>query len=165
MDDNVRDLLTDPGMKLQVHQAFSAGCFNSCWTLIDKGERSEEEDEEMVLLAEASLWHWKQRTDCLPLNLSIGYWLASRVHALAGHCDMAREHADRCLRISLDEDLPPFYKGYAYEALARSESLSEEEGETRRFLKKARRELAKVKDRQEREMLEADIASLEGSVS
>ena len=38
----------------------------------------------MILYALASLWHWTQRPDCSTTNLSIGYWQAASVYALAG---------------------------------------------------------------------------------
>ena len=63
---------------------FSAHCFNIEWELIDKPERTPAENEQMILYALASLWHWTQRPDCSTTNLSIGYWQAARVYALAG---------------------------------------------------------------------------------
>ena len=65
----------EPEFDLQVaHRYFSATCFNQAWELIDKPERTAEEDEAMVQLSLASTWHWTQREDCTPANLSIGYW-------------------------------------------------------------------------------------------
>jgi hypothetical protein len=68
----------------QAHRHFSASCFNLAWELIDKPDRTAEDDEQMVRLAQASLWHWTQRSDCTDKNLSIGYWQVSRVCALLG---------------------------------------------------------------------------------
>ncbi len=36
------------------HKFFSADCFNNTWGLIDKENRSPEEDDQMLLLATAS---------------------------------------------------------------------------------------------------------------
>ncbi len=66
------------------HRYFSAQCFNRAWELIRRIDRTELESEQMLLLAQASLWHWTQRPDCTPRNLSIGYWQLSRVFALLG---------------------------------------------------------------------------------
>lgn len=107
----------------KTHQYLSADCFNKCWTLIDKTNRSPEDVEDMILLAHASLWHWKQRQDCKPVNLSIGYWQVSRVYALADEYEMARLFGEKCLKVGRGNQLPPFYLGYAYEALARAEAL------------------------------------------
>ena len=69
-----------PDFELQkAHRYFSADCFNRAWDEIDKSSRTHEEDERMLLLAMASLWHWGQREDVTPVNYSIGYWQVSRV--------------------------------------------------------------------------------------
>lgn len=92
------------------HTRFSVECFNSTWELIDKKERTPDEDLMMLARAIASLWHWTQRPDCTPRNLSIGYWQVSRVCALIGDGTLARHYAEACLRFSRDEG--PFFLGF-----------------------------------------------------
>ena len=46
------------------HKYFSVNCFNLTWELIDKPDRTPKDNEQMVRLAQASLWHWTQRPDC-----------------------------------------------------------------------------------------------------
>jgi len=148
----------------KIHSHFSSDCFNKCWTLIDKADRSPEDVEDMLLLAHASLWHWKHRADCKPLNLSIGYWQVSRVYALAGDYEMAKLFGERCLKVGQDNKLPAFYVGYAYEALTRAELLHDKADQAKRFLGKAHKELESVTNKDERQLLEADLVSLEKSV-
>src|SRR4026208_1633757 len=93
--------------KAAAHQFFSADCFNRTWTLIERPNRSPEEDEQMLLLSLASLWHWTQREDCSDQNLSIGYWQVSRVYALRGEGQSALRYGESCLRHSQDQ--PPFF--------------------------------------------------------
>lgn len=164
MHENEKEILSNAESKQAVHEAFSADCFNTCWTLIDKADRSPEDVEDMVLLASASLWHWKQRTDCKPFNLSIGYWQLSRVYALANQYETARLFGQRCLKVGQANALPSFYIGYAYEALARAEILHKDMQQARALLAHARDELEKVTDKDERDPLEADLTALEKSV-
>ena len=42
----------------QAHRYFSTHCFNMAWQLIEKPDRTPEDDEQMIRLAQASLWHW-----------------------------------------------------------------------------------------------------------
>ena len=72
------------------HRYFSAECFNRTWDFINKPKRTAEDNQKMILLSLASLWHWTQRSDCTPTNLSIGYWQASRVYVLVGQVENAR---------------------------------------------------------------------------
>jgi hypothetical protein len=82
------------------HKHFSAQCFNAVWGLLDKAERSAAEDQEMIQLALASIWHWTQRDDCSDTSMSVGYWQASRVHAVAGHADQTAEYLGEARRIT-----------------------------------------------------------------
>lgn len=148
----------------EIHKQLSVKCFNECWSLIDKQERTPEEVENMILLAYTSLWHWKQRTDQKPVNLSVGYWQVSRVHALAGQYEMARLFGQKCLETGRDNKLPPFYLGYGHEALARAEIVRGNFDEAKVHLAEARRELNAVTDEEERAVLEPDIAALEKMV-
>jgi hypothetical protein len=64
------------------HKYFAANCFNGAWDLIEKKDRTNEDDQMMVALSYASIYHWSNRPDCDDQKLSIGYWQASRVQAL-----------------------------------------------------------------------------------
>lgn len=140
------------------HKHFSAACFNGVWGLIDKPDRSPDDDRAMVSMAHASVYHWQQRPDCTSRNLSIGYWLLSRVYALLGEADNARQYGRLCLSHSQNEE--PFYLGYAYEALARAEALAGNSEEADKNLATARDLALKITDNTEREMLEADLNAL-----
>jgi hypothetical protein len=137
---------------------FSADCFNRAWDLMDKPARSPEEDRMMVLLNQASLYHWSQRPDNTDKSRSIGYWQASRIQALLGNSVEARHHADICLEYS--RDLEPFYLGYAYEALARAASLTGDRAGFENYLSEARALAQKVTSQEDREALLKDLANI-----
>jgi hypothetical protein len=153
---------TEEAKRMQdIHREMSVSYFNDCWALIDKADRTPEDVENMILLAHASLWHWKQRSDVTPANLSVGYWQASRVHALAGQHEMARYFGDRSLRVGIDNNLPPFYVGYAYEALARAEAGDGEYARARACVAEARKQLGSVTDKEEKALLDADLGQID----
>jgi len=143
---------------LAAHRFFSAHCFNQAWEFIDKADRNLDDTDRMLDAAHASAWHWRQRPDCTNQNLSIGYWQLSRVYALAGEARRSARYAQLCLEVSGEE--PPFFMGYAYEALARAAALAGERGVAGNYLMQARAFLAKVEDREEQEQLEKDLDSL-----
>jgi hypothetical protein len=140
------------------HRFFSASCFNRAWDLIRKAERTDSENEQMLLLSQSSLWHWTQRHDCTPRNISIGYWQLSRIHALLGRAEDARASALECLRHSEGE--APFYIGYAHEALARSAAVAGDHAAKAKHLQQAHQHLARVVDERDRAPLRADLESL-----
>jgi hypothetical protein len=143
------------------HRHFAADCFNRTWELIQKPTRTSAEDEAMVLAALSSLWHWTQRPDCTPRNLSIGHWQVSRVYALLGQGGNAMRHALRS--IELAEGSSPFYMGYAHEAAARAALLLKDFNAFRMHLNKARSYAAAVADSEDQAPLDADLSALESA--
>jgi len=142
------------------HKFFSTHCFNKAWDLIDQPSRTPEHDEEMIRLSLASAWHWKQRDDCTQVNLSVGFWQTSRIYSILGQVDNARRYARLCLDASQGEDIDYFYLGYAYEALARAESLGGNTAQMEQYLNQARNIAAAISDSDEKQMLLDDLAAI-----
>jgi len=143
---------------LPAHRFFSASCFNKTWALLDKSSRTAAEDEQMLLLSLASLWHWTQRPDCKPHNLAVGNWLVSRVYAMLGQADNASLYAGKCLLLSADEE--PFYLASAHEGAARAALLAGNAEAVTRHMAEARRLAELVTDDADRTQLEDDLRSI-----
>lgn len=139
------------------HKYFSAQCFNKAWDLIDIADRTPGQDEEMVLLTMASLWHWSQRPDRTLQNLSVGYWQAARVYALLGQADNARRYAHLSLAAAREGELAPFYVGYAYEALAFAEKAAGNQEKMDEYLGEARYTAGGIQDDGDKKMLMDDL--------
>ena len=142
------------------HKHFSVVCFNKAWELIEKSDRTEDEDEQMIRLTISSHWHWTQREDYGPKNASIAYWQTSRVYSVLGLGDEARHYGQRCLEVSKNEELPPFFLGYAYEALARAEAVSANQSKMDEYLNLMNQIVEKIKDSDEKKMLLDDMATI-----
>jgi len=141
------------------HKYFAAHCFNAAWDLIEKPERSAEEDRLMVALNQAAIYHWLNRPDCEPKRLSVGYWQASRIQAILGNAADARNYAEVCRDYSTGQN--PFLLGYAYEAMARAATVAGNIGEAAKQLALAKEQAALVSEKEDRELLQKDLASLE----
>lgn len=140
------------------HRFFAPDCFNRCWGLIDRTDRERADDEQMLHLAHASLYHWSQRPDCTEQNRSIGCWQLARVYALVGRGAEARYWGERALAHAAHT--PPFYRAYAHEALARAAAVLHDVDARYAQLVAARVLLEQITDAEERAMLEADLASV-----
>lgn len=105
---------------IENHKQIASQCFNKVWDFLDLQERTRNEEEQMIHLAHTSFWHWTQVEDHTPTNLSIGYWQLSRVYAVVGNGEQSLYYGNRCVEVSLEANIPPFYIGYGYEALARA---------------------------------------------
>ena len=143
------------------HKFFSVDCFNKTWAYIDLPERTADQEEEMLRLALASHWHWTQRKDYGPVNASVANWQVSRVFALMVQAGNARRFGLRSLEVIEGEDAPPFYSGYAYEALARAEAAAGDEESMQAYLEKARQAAAQVDDEDSRGWLLNDLDTIQ----
>ncbi len=143
------------------HRYFAANCFNHAWDFIDRPQRSPAEEDEMLLLAMASLWHWQQRPEATPTNLSVGYWQVSRVFALRGDAANARRYAALSLQTIQSAGAEPFHLGYAYEAMARAEMVAGSAEKAAEYLLQARTEAEKVEEAEDRALLLKDLDSIQ----
>jgi len=149
----------DPGFDTTLaHRYFAADCFNKTWGFIEMPNRTHDEDEQMIRLAQTSLWHWTNRPDCNNEKLSIGYWLLARVYAIAGRHEDAKRYADSCLKYSQGE--APFFVAYAYEALARAEKAAGNSSLMTKYKTESVRLADTVKDADDRKLLIDDLASI-----
>lgn len=141
------------------HRLFSAAGFNQAWELLEKLNRTAEDEELLLQSAYASLWHWGQRPDCTEINQSIGFWQLSRIFATLGRAADAKHYGHLCLKAS--ENGPPFYRAYAYEALARASHVAGDSEQQRSFSATSKQLAQEIKDAEERTMLLNDLQSLE----
>jgi len=150
-----------PDIDIQAaHKYFSAECFNRAWDLIDKPRRSKADEDNMLQLSLASLWHWTQRQDVTHTNFSIAYWQVSRVLALMRQVENARHYGELCLQASKEEGVEAFYLGYAYEALARVEMVAGNEDEMEKYLIQAHQVASGLTDQDEKKRLLRDLATI-----
>ena len=147
------------------HKHFSASCFNKCWEYIEKEDLNDEDKETMLALAFASYWHWTQRDDCRPMNLNIAYWQLGRVHNLVGKHSDAIAYGKKCLDLSEKEELGPFSIAYGHEVIAMALIGQKKEDQAKVHIDKAREHMAKIKDREELGLIQADLDKLEKQIS
>jgi len=140
------------------HRFFSAQCFNDAWDLIGKADRTPEEDEYLISVCHASLWHWRRRPDCASRHLSIGYWQLSRVYALVGEAANARKYGELCRDVSAAEG--PLLRGYACEALARAAMVGGDRAAVVRLKREAHLLATQVEDTDDRALLVNDLNAI-----
>jgi hypothetical protein len=142
------------------HRAIASALFNHVWTLIEKADRTPEDDDEMIHAAHASRFHWGRARGVEPVNLARGEWQCSRAYAVLGRAEPAMWHARRCLAIVEDSDIGDFDLAAAYEALARASAVAADRDGVTAWKAKALRALDEVADPDDREPIERDLATL-----
>ncbi len=109
---------------LEAQEKFAKSTNKQTWSLLVKNDRSPSEDEDLVLSAYTSLYHWKQVGT--EINLQRGYWMISRVYQSLGNADQAVFWAEKCLDITERniEVMEDFDIAFAQEGLARAYAQS-----------------------------------------
>lgn len=142
------------------HRRFAVALFNHTWDLLDKGDRTREEDERMVHAAHASRFHWEEVGE--PQNLAVGEWQIARVYAVLHRPEPALHHARRALEIVEENGITGFYRASAYEGLARAYGVAGDTGESAAYIELAKAESKLITDKGEREVLFSQLAEIPG---
>jgi len=117
------------------HEKFAVELFNLVWDLMDREERTPEEDDRMLHAAHASRYHWGEIGT--PLEFERGEWQISRVYSVLKRPDGAMHHARRCLEICEANGIGDFDLAFAYEALARANSVAGDHSGVSRYMRLA----------------------------
>jgi hypothetical protein len=143
------------------HRRLGIDLYNGTWALIEREDRTPDEDDEMLHRAHASAYHWLQGPHTAA-NRARSHWLCSRVHVLAGQPEGALHHARRCLALveGHGEEMEEWDLAAAHEALARAHAAAGETEEARRFLDLARAETVTIANPKDRQHIEADLDAL-----
>ncbi|MDP9242030.1 MAG: helix-turn-helix domain-containing protein [Actinomycetota bacterium] len=146
------------GMDPAEERALASDLFNTVWTLLEKPDRSLEENDRMVHAAHASRFHWGEVGE--PVNLARGEWQISRVYSVLGRSEAAIFHADRCLQICRANEIGDFDLAFAYEALARAHLVAGDKDAAARFAALAREAGEQIAEGEDRELLISDLAGI-----
>ena len=111
-----------PEPELDLHRKLAKRTFNATWDLLDKPDRTSEEDELMKHTAHAFRYHWSFVGG--PQQFSVGDWQLSRVYATLGDAVCALHYARLSLMWTEKESMPPWAVAYAHEAIARALKLN-----------------------------------------
>ena len=84
-------------LSAEEERAVAADCFNGAWTLLEKNDRTPDEDALMAHMAHASTYHWSNVGEAV--HQVRGEWQCSRVYAVLGRAEPALHHAKRALEI------------------------------------------------------------------
>ena len=108
----------------EAHIYFARTINGRVWELLQKSDRSQTEDDEMLYAAYACTYHWTFAGT--PVHQQRGEWLISRVHVALNHPQEALRHAEHCYQLTESHKglMADFDLAYAYECLARAHALS-----------------------------------------
>ena len=141
-----------------LHRALGAQLFNKAWDLIERADRSADDDIELLLSAMTSRWHWTQVGG--PEEVATGDWQIAHVASLLGFGDLATVFAERNLAAAEGMNWSGWRLASAHEGMARASAARGEADRRRRHLEAARQALESEPDPGERAVIAAQIDSV-----
>ena len=128
---------------------------NGVYGLLDRTDRTPDDDVRMVHMAHATVHHWAQATGSGIANLARGEYLCSHVYAYLGRAEPASHHAGRCISLCDDNGLDDFDRAFAHEAMARALAVAGDLDGARRHVEAAR--AVPIANDEDRAICEADL--------
>lgn len=141
------------------HRKTAVSLFNEVWDLMEKPDRTPEEEFLMIHKAHTSRFHWGEIGD--PVNFSRGEWQISRVYAVLRRPEPCLVHAKRNLDIVLEHDIKDFDRAFAYEALARAYSLTGDDVAKEKYLTLAKEASTQINKDADRNVVLQDLETIE----
>jgi DNA-binding transcriptional MerR regulator len=138
----------------------AASLFNATWDLMEKENRTRDEDDAMLHMAHASRHHWGQ-VGTQP-NFARGEWQCSRVYAVLRRPEPCLHHAQRVLDICREQNLGDFDLAFAYEALARGHAINGDLDQARAWTEQALVAAEDIAQADDRNLLRSDLESIPG---
>ena len=142
----------------EFHRALAPQLFNQTWELLDKPGRTAEENDQMLLRAYASAYHWSRVGG--PKEASVAHWQIARCYTALGRPEPAVYHARRSLEIAQAGQIPPFFLACAHQGLAHALAINKDTAGAKEHIAQARELLKQVPDAEDRKVVEADLAGI-----
>ncbi|MGO9342147.1 MAG: MerR family transcriptional regulator [Acidimicrobiales bacterium] len=163
LDEGMERIMTNeqPAVELLLEEnerKLAARCFNSVWDLMEKEDRTADDDDLMVHMAHASRYHWGQVGK--PENVARGEWQVSRVYAVLRRPEPCLYHAQRVLDVCLANEIADWDIAFAYEALARAHAISGDPETARAMTERALDAAEDIKEDEDRKIVLADLETI-----
>jgi DNA-binding transcriptional MerR regulator len=141
------------------HRRLGVNLFNDAWRLMEKEDRSADEDALLLATTHASYYHWLH-AEASPAHAARGEWQVSRVYCVLERAEPALHHARRVLEICQANGIDDWDLAFAYEALARACAVGGEYDEARRWLEQARLATVDIAEDDDRDVVLADLETI-----
>lgn len=149
---------TAPDDQQKLHRKLAVETFNGTWTLMEKADRTPDEDVLMIHMAHASAYHWLQVGR--PENFARSHWQCSRVYCVLGRGEPALYHARLVLEICQRNGIGDWDLAFACEAMARAHAVAGDPAESRRWIEQARKAGENIAEADDRDLLLSDLATI-----
>jgi tetratricopeptide (TPR) repeat protein len=143
--------------ELEAHRFFAVRFHGKAWELLEKPDRTKQEDELMIHTAHASCCHWL--TAGTGVHHQRGEWLIALVYSVLGIAEAALRYANRCLELTRQHAdlMEDFDWAFAYECVARANAIAGKRDEAIKHIERAQKAGEAIKEAEDRKVFLAEF--------
>lgn len=130
------------------------------WSLLDREELLPEDADRLIHAAYAARFHHGEYGD--PIDIARSEWHLARANLKVHRPVPAIYHGQKCLEVCRDNELGPFTIAYAYEALARTAAVLDDEDAFDEYIRLAKMYGRMIEKDDEKGIFFADLATIPG---
>lgn len=140
------------------HRKIAVETYNHCWDLLDRDDRSPDEDFELLTSAFASRYHWSLAGG--PEQWAVSDWMVSRAAADIGEGSLSLAFALRANDAMQEFDAPDWLVASAAEGLARAYAALGSEQDRDEWCNNAESLVEAIADEEDRELIASQLATV-----
>jgi len=142
----------------EAHLHFAKTINGEVWGLLEKTDRSKDEDEQMIAAAFASYYHWLSAGTIV--NRQRGEYMIAKSYLATGNFVEALTHATHCLELTDEypQEMADFDLAFAYELFARVNSACDNREIAAEYQEKAAAAGEMIKDQEDRTIFFQDYS-------
>lgn len=143
----------------EANKYFAIRYNNKIWQLLERPAHTEDEANEMINLAHASLLHWSKSPGCKKVNLQRGEYMISLAYINAKRKEPALYHANRCKHLTetQPEENEDFDMAHSFLIMAAALSLNGDTEEAGIYLKEAKKLGDNIKNTEDKRIFMGDL--------
>jgi hypothetical protein len=142
------------------HRQVAADAFNRAWELIELDTRTPEQDRQLLALVFTSRYHWGWVGG--DEEAMVGDWLIAHVASLQDLGELSHRYATVALDVCRSNGWSDWRLASMLEGMARASAAVGDEHARDRYAAEARRVLATLEDKEDRELIASQLASIPG---
>lgn len=140
------------------HRTLAVETYNRCWDLLERDERSQDDDFELITAAFTARYHWSFAGG--PEQWVISDWMVSRAAADIGEGSLSLAFALRANRAAQEFDAPDWLVASVAEGLARSYAALGDESARDEWIISAERLVEAIAHEEDRDLIASQLASV-----
>jgi hypothetical protein len=140
------------------HRKTAAESYNHCWDLLEREDRSQDDDIELLTSAFVSRYFWSLAGG--PEQWAVSDWMVSRAAAAIGEGSLSLTFALRANSAVREFDAPDWLVASAAEGLARAYAALGNDQERDEWLRSSANLVEAVADDESRELIASQLASV-----